>query len=402
MQLDFTTLYVIILLNSVGFTIVWALVSLSYRSVHSARYWFTALVMTCLGGPLLALGEGSLPLTYAGNLLVIGSFAVIWQGIRVFSGQKPLWNVVGVLLALSAGTMMAFGSSREANNIIVATSQLVPVILTILALLRSERRYLGIWVAAGAGAILVLGQGAEAVTNAFTLAGLMSIETYYAFAAWFLVCTIIGASVWNLGFLLMVADRLRAELHSLAARDDLTGLPNRRALRERISLCEDAARRTGQTVAVLMVDLDRFKAINDDHGHDAGDAALVHVATVMKPFLRHNDFLSRVGGDEFCLLLPNSGLAEATFTADQLTEAITGQPLHWRGRVIDLAASIGLMTWEPASSAGLAESLPLADRALVGRKKNGRNGYAIYNPDSPPHRQKNPMPSAPQSKVRAG
>lgn len=94
----------------------------------------------------------------------------------------------------------------------------------------------------------------------------------------------------------MTTDRLRAELLALATRDELTGLPNRRALRERITLFEKSARRKGGNVGVLMIDLDKFKDINDAHGHAAGDAALVHVVSVTRSVLRDNDFLARIGG----------------------------------------------------------------------------------------------------------
>lgn len=372
MKLDFTTLYVVILLNSVGFAVTWAMVSCSYRSVVSARYWFSALLMTSLSGPLLVLGEGSRLLTYVGILMTVASFAVIWQGVRVFNDRPPQWDRVTALLFASASSMMIFGSSREADNIIFAISQLVPVVLTIVALLMFERRSVGIWVAAAAGSVLVLGQGAEAITNVLHLTGTMTTDDYYSVAAWFLVCAIIGASVLNLGLLLIVTDRQRAELYSLATRDDLTGLPNRRALRERIALVEKSAKRKSQNAVVMMIDLDHFKAINDRYGHDAGDAALVHIAGVLKSLLRELDFLARVGGDEFCILLPNTDSELATAIAHRLNEAIVRRRMHWRGSKISVPASIGFAEWQPESEIRLSESLSLADSEMFSTKRRGR------------------------------
>ena len=196
MKLDFTTLYVVILLNSVGFAVIWAMVSCSYRTVVAARYWFAALLMTCLSGPFLVLGEESRLLTCIGILLTVASFAVTWQGVRVFGGKPPQWGWVGALLLASAGAMAMFGSGgRETDNVVFSVSQLVPIVLTVAALLAFERRSVGVWVAAAAGGVFIAGQGAEAVTNALRLAGLMSTDAYYSVAAWFLVCAIIGASV---------------------------------------------------------------------------------------------------------------------------------------------------------------------------------------------------------------
>lgn len=383
MKLDFPTLYVVILLNSIGFALVWALIAFSYRSLHAARYWLAALVMTCLSGPALVLGDGWPLLLYVGNVLVIGSFAVIWQGVRVFYGQAPTWHWVALIVAVSVGAMILFGSSQAANNIIFALGQIVAVALAIATLLSAGRRHLGAWVAAAAGGVLIVGQSAEAVTNALRLAGWMGTNAYYMLAAWFLVCAVIGASIWNLGFLLMTTDRLRADLHALATRDELTGLPNRRALGERIRFSEKSARRKDSSVGVLMIDLDKFKDINDAYGHAAGDAALKHIASVTASLLRDGDFLARIGGDEFCILLPGVNVVQAGSIAEQLARSIADRPLNWRGNDIAVSASIGVAEWRPDSPVGLADSLPLADAALLGTKRDGRNGSSVYKPKPP-------------------
>lgn len=387
MKLDFTTLYVVILLNSVGFAVIWAMVSCSYRTVVAARYWFAALLMTCLSGPFLVLGQESRLLTCIGILLTVASFAVTWQGVRVFGGKPPQWGWVGALLLASAGAMAMFGSGgRATDNVVFSVSQLVPIVLTVAALLAFERRSVGVWVAAAVGGVFIAGQGAEAVTNALRLAGLMSTDAYYSVAAWFLVCAIIGASVLNLGLLLIVTDRLRAELYALATRDDLTGLPNRRALRERIALIEKSARRKGESAVVVMIDLDLFKAINDRYGHDAGDAALVHVAGVLKSLLRERDFLARVGGDEFCILLPDTDSELAATIVRRLGEAVQRRRMHWRGNRIAVPASIGFTQWRPDSGIGLSDSLSLADDEMFDRKRKSASASKRYDQALPARR----------------
>ncbi len=124
----------------------------------------------------------------------------------------------------------------------------------------------------------------------------------------------------NFGFLLMAMDRLRNEVADLALLDDLTGVGNRRHLVQRLT--EECARseRSGQPFALLVIDLDGFKGINDTHGHAAGDACLQHFTLMAQTRLRPGDMLARTGGDEFCIVLPSSTLREGAMIARRVLE----------------------------------------------------------------------------------
>lgn len=393
MELDFITLYIIILLNSVGFALVWLIISGSYKSLHhAARYWFMALMMTCAGAPLLVIGENSLGWTYAGNVLIINGFCLFWQGVRVFYSQKPLWLVQGLLVGLVALALISFGSRQAANNLIIATGQLFTVSLTIWTLLTKRQRHAGTWVASGAFGVLVLGQGAEAITNILQLLNFLDAATYYQYAAWFLVAAIIGTSIANLGFLLMAVDQLKSELQALAMRDELTGLPNRRALYERLPLIEKRAKRLQRPVTVLMMDLDKFKTINDNYGHFAGDHALKHLAQILQQSITHQGvhetgFLARIGGDEFCILIPDADLKTATEIAENLAQTVADTPFNWKHNRLTLAASIGLTHWSPSQGTSLSESLSDADSYLLQTKRNSQHQqepFKITTYQSPP------------------
>ena len=124
----------------------------------------------------------------------------------------------------------------------------------------------------------------------------------------------------NFGFLLMAIDRLRNEVADLALIDDLTGVGNRRHLLQRLT--EECARseRSGEAFALLVIDLDGFKAINDTHGHAAGDACLQHFTLMAQTRLRPGDMLARTGGDEFCVVLPASTLREGAMIARRILD----------------------------------------------------------------------------------
>jgi diguanylate cyclase (GGDEF)-like protein len=171
-----------------------------------------------------------------------------------------------------------------------------------------------------------------------------------------------------------------ARLAHQASHDPLTGLPNRTRFRERLERALGRARRDGRPCAVLFLDLDRFKQVNDTLGHAAGDQLLVAVAARLQSCLRDADTLARLGGDEFALLLEEIGdLAGALRIADRLLAALA-PALPVAGRDLVVAASLGV-----ALSTGLedtpADLLRFADVALYRAKDAGGGGYAVFSPD---------------------
>lgn len=368
MKLDFITLFVIILLNSVGFAIVWAIISISYRSLKAARFWFAALLMTFLSGPFLILGEQSPWLNYLGNTLVIFGFGLIWQGVRVFRQLPPQWGWLTILIAISVLAMIFLGTSQPANNVIFAVSQIILMIMALITLLSSPNRQIGTWIASGSCALMIIGQSLEAGTNTLRLLGYLSTDIYYNYASWFLVLAIIGVSFSNLGFLLMTVDQMRNELYGLAVRDELTGLPNRRALMDKLIQIEKTAKHMQSCVTTCMIDLDKFKIVNDLYGHSAGDGALIHLSAIIQRNLRVQDFFARLGGDEFCILMSDLESEEAQIIIQKITKDIKSSPFIWEGEILELSASIGIHYWHYLSGLPLKLSLSLADENLINKK----------------------------------
>ncbi len=170
----------------------------------------------------------------------------------------------------------------------------------------------------------------------------------------------------------MIASDLSEEMKELAVRDQLTGLLNRRGFGEQGAAAYSFSRRTGRHVSVIMTDLDRFKDINDEFGHPAGDAALRHFAGLLREGRRAEDVLARVGGEEFALVLPGANLERALDIADTLCAEIEKAPLKFEGQSLAMTASFGVATIS-AKDKSINDIVVRADRALYRSKRAGRN-----------------------------
>ncbi|PKP73828.1 MAG: diguanylate cyclase response regulator [Alphaproteobacteria bacterium HGW-Alphaproteobacteria-6] len=184
------------------------------------------------------------------------------------------------------------------------------------------------------------------------------------------------------------SDRLRATVADglrLAMTDPLTGLHNRRYALPHLARIAERARATGRQFAVMLIDLDRFKSVNDRHGHAAGDAVLVEAANRMKSNLRAVDMVARIGGEEFLVVLPETTLAAAHATAERLRRVVAERPVPLPGGTDSIAVtlSVGLVLGNDGAAGSTAEIDALidrADRALLAAKAEGRNQVTIHRP----------------------
>jgi diguanylate cyclase (GGDEF)-like protein len=176
--------------------------------------------------------------------------------------------------------------------------------------------------------------------------------------------------------------RLRREaegrIRAMAYQDPLTRLPNRALLGDRFAVVTAQARRHGQKVAVLMLDLDYFKAVNDSLGHEVGDRFLTHAAESIMHSVRESDTVARYGGDEFVLVLGDlHHFSEAGMVAQKIVKRL-GEPVTIDEHVLRLGGSIGLAIW-PDDGDKLAALLRCADQALYAAKAGGRGTYRYYS-----------------------
>ena len=172
----------------------------------------------------------------------------------------------------------------------------------------------------------------------------------------------------------------KVELYHLAYHDVLTNLPNRMLLQDRLSQAIELARRQKRQLAVLFLDLDRFKHINDSLGHAVGDQLLQAVARCLLSCVRHSDTVSRPGGDEFVLLLTSIERAEDAAVAAQKILAALALPHSIDGHDLHITVSIGISVY-PDDGQDVATLMKSADLAMYHAKEDGRNNYAFFRTD---------------------
>ena len=176
-----------------------------------------------------------------------------------------------------------------------------------------------------------------------------------------------------------VTERKVAEetLQQLAYRDTLTDLPNRFLFQDRLEHAIEQARRRGTGVAVMYIDLDRFKAVNDTLGHTVGDRLLQVVAKRLREVLRSDDTIARLGGDEFAVILPEVGRAEAAGSVARKMVAALREPVRVDGHELHVTASIGISMY-PADGEDVVTLIKHADAALYRSKELGRNTVQLF------------------------
>ena len=279
------------------------------------------------------------------------------------------------------GTLVAFTLAAS------ALLQLVAALLALRAMPHSGRfRYP--WIALSIALLLMVERRVEPLFDFHDgLADL--VDALFAL----LISALIAFSLLGLDRLLRAIRTNQQQLTRLATTDALTGLANRRHLLAELEKELRRTSRSGRPLSVLMIDLDRFKGVNDRHGHAVGDAVLVAVAARCLARLRAIDLCGRVGGEEFVVLLPEADARGATITAERLCADLAETPIDTAGGPLRVTISIGVATHQPhgpqpdeaaADETGRAQLLlQRADDALYRAKAGGRNCVRAAPGDSP-------------------
>lgn len=282
--------------------------------------------------------------------LVSGLMAVVLLALP--ADVDPRWparivNGMGAALTLAAGLLAWRQLGAAADGRRAPTLLALPLFL--LSLLLAVRA-LETWANAGS-------TGDLRVPTPFNIACL--------WAAFVLVL------VQNAALAMLVLMRLVNRIERLLQRDPLTDTLNRRAFDQALEQAHARLRR-GRGYALVMIDMDRFKQLNDTLGHAAGDAALRQMVEQLQPCVRDVDRFGRLGGEEFCVLLPDTGIAGAALVAERMRALVHETPLRWLEQDWPLSASFGITEAEAGDASGAAV-LARADAALYRAKRQGRN-----------------------------
>ena len=389
-MLNVPTLWTAFIVNFIALGVIWAYILHSYPTFKAARFWTGSAFVSAASAAsaMLVLVMDSLAPLVIGGTLITFSTCLAAMGIRRFYDDTTVWRGTVLVTAVTFFGLAFFlyGYDSQTSRIVLySIAQSLPVAASVswLMMRRDGRISPGARLAASV-ATIVLG------INAFRIVGkLLHIGGDFSFVHFngaqsvMILALMFLSMVWNFGFLLMAMDRLRNEVADLAMMDDLTGVGNRRQLLQRLT--EECARsdRSNQPFALLVVDIDNFKAINDTHGHAAGDACLQHFTLMAQTRLRPGDLLARTGGDEFCIVLPASTLREGAMIARRIVDVCRDDAAGCSGSEVPLSVSIGVAQWTREIGAFPDRLIAAADHALYVAKKDGRDRYAVYEPAPP-------------------
>ncbi len=390
-MLSVPTLWIVFVINFIAIGVVWAYVARRYPNLDAARFW-TAAAFVAAAGAAVAMTRGFIdpqahtllliPLLAGGSLLVL-AICLAAMGIRRFFGVPVSWRTTFLILGVNLVGLSYFvwQDNMIMRILIYSGCQAIPIAMTLPLLLsrRNGHNHPGARLTAFIAMMMIAVYALRSAAAVFKLGGNVSLIDFNPLQAMLILVLVFVSMMWNFGFLLMAIDRLRAEVADLAMFDDLTGAANRRQLLARLE--EECVRsgRSGEVFALLMIDLDGFKDINDANGHAAGDECLRLFTSTAQSRLRTGDLLARMGGDEFCVVLPSTTLREGAMVARHVLEACQGEAVHWNGSALALSASIGVAQWRPELGLHSERLMAAADRALYMAKKDGKNGYAVFD-----------------------
>lgn len=354
-------------------------------AIKGARQW--ALGDLCIG---LSFGAAGLlpepPLTWVIVLLAMmvgAGIGLLYSGIEAFKGKRCNYTVPVALAALMAMQNIWFAvlhddvQGRIAANWLVYSLVHAACAWSLFVRIEKPMRT-AYWLAAASFAFVALATGARAVDTVLpAVSEVRLFEANTASQSAFFVASMAQISL-SFALVLLINYRLANDLRRLAAIDALTGLLNRGSLEGEATRLAARASRSGGNIALILIDVDNFKGVNDLHGHPAGDEVLRQLAALMTLMTRSGDCLGRYGGEEFCMVLPETSEADAAALAERLRQRYADLRVAWRGEMLSGSISIGVADARLAG-VDMAAMVVAADKALYRAKGDGRNRVVLYS-----------------------
>lgn len=379
MKLDLFTIYVFIVFLGCSFSIAWLVVWRSYATVRGPGTWLISNLCAVIGSGAVAYSyvHPSAVITIGAHVLIALALALLWAGLRQFYNLQVPWVLLLLWTGVIAVALTVFHDDPVALRFFYSLSGALPFLLMARDLMRDPAATPASRLCAIAMGIATLGELMTFVAVLAYATNIIPEKISNPLAIVSVLLAIFGCVSACFGFLLAAMEKVRSDLSALVIADDLTGIGSRRYFLERIEAEVVHARRVGSVFCLLMIDLDRFKDINDAYGHAAGDQCLRHFARVASERIRRTDLLARTGGDEFCLILPDTTIGEGMRVVDDLLRAVRQHVMTWEGIELPFTASIGIVQWDPASPQTVDELRADVDQALYRAKQGGRDRGAL-------------------------
>ena len=346
-------------------------------------YWAAGLACNAAGYVLFALrGQVSDLLSIVlANVFFASVFALFTEGVFQFQNRRPrrwlVWLPV-VVTALLFGALIPWQAARVVAGTIIFSAQSAAIMVSLLQR-RKTTVGVGQYFMVAGFLMMIIAFAFQGVGTLLRKDEVTSIMTpHFVQTVIFLVATI-SVVVVSLGLVVMIKDRADELNRNLAMRDELTGLINRRSLLESLAQHLSAAKRHGQPLSLLMVDIDFFKRVNDTYGHLSGDKVLKTMASSIAQRTRAQDVPGRLGGEEFLVILPNSTEQGAWQLAENLRQGVEATAFQAvSGEPIAITVSIGLCALSQLPDPQCDDLIAASDQALYRAKAAGRNRVEVF------------------------
>ncbi len=345
------------------------LIALPHPLLHLVSLGLVSFIFTLFSLELSQFGTQLAPLWFPTSIMMVAFYrhaGRMWPGIAL---SCSLGNIAASILLFSTSSLNMTWTTINIVEAVVGA-----VLLRKLLPWYNPLQNLADWLRLALGSAII----PPLLGGVLVVLLTPGDDPLRAFLIWVLSESIGALALVPLGLLFKPHYLLR-QLSYSASHDALTHLANRASFEKQLRILLQTVNSTHQRHALVFIDLDRFKAVNDSAGHAAGDALLRELASLMLSMLRSSDVLARLGGDEFGLLLPDCNVESARFIATRIISAVNDYHFIWEGRVHRVGASAGI-TLIDDNNHQAAEVMSQADIACYASKNGGRGRVTIYEP----------------------
>ncbi len=383
-KFDLRTIIFMSMLLTFMFSMILAITRKHHKEVRGPGYWAVGNLVVGLGMVLVLIQLDNPKIFFLPGVALVGAGLGLYiNGIQAFLETTPNHRIpIGAFLLLVVIDVIFMLVQHDIRSTVVLDALIFSAIYLICARLTfsREKGILGelFWIASS----LFLLLGILMMARAFT-ASRVDITVFDSFATWpvnaytFMLGAVSQFFISGL-FVLMLSYRLNQNLESIATIDSLTNVLNRRGLEDAANKMQGICKRINLSMAVLLIDIDHFKKVNDKYGHLYGDEVLRHIASTVAKILRTGDVVGRYGGEEFAVFLPNTIEKDAMGLAERIRKGVEAAVL--KDDQIEISATISIGVADSVSAGYEFKSLvSAADGALYAAKHGGRNCVKSYS-----------------------